>query len=666
MPKKGRIWIFLAVMTVMLLFISTDALPCLASEGGGITLEVSAGYDGTGIPDHFNPFRVTVRNGEADFSGELEIAGGMTSEGRCIYSAPVTIPKGSTKVYTINAVFASPDRKVPIFLTKGRRIVKSVDYTFEKLADTDDLLMGLMCDDIGGLDGLRGLTMPESGRTVSPIRLDSESFPEDPAALRPFRFLLLSNFDTSVLSDAQTSALKSWVREGGILLTGTGSSWKKVYSGLPPELRPFGIHGNNVAEDVSSLKEYTGIGCAFTKLDTATGTPGEGTVLVEGSSFPLAVSYATGGGAVTVMSFDPSADPISGWEGLQRLIGRLAESSRLLRQDTGRPLWQPVDMSVFKDVTGDLPEPGSLSFLVLFLILLFYLVVIGPCTYFFLKLGGKSHYGWLVIPLTALLFTGVVYGAGIGTRSVEAVSNSVSLIEVDNASGMAMVNMYAGLFDSRPGTVKISYDGYAAVTPENNIFYSDYELSRENKEDRILYKLSGNPVRSCEIYEVRLWEPRFLSIRDVLDTNGPILSETSAGNGKIRAVITNSTPFDFEAGFLAYRDRFARTGRLESGKKQVIELSTDENRDMTNFGGLLFAGPANGIAGSGQVAGDRLPAKWRDLISDFYRTTLNTDKDRLTYFALNSDRPVQRFRVNGREPESHNTNIIYASMELGG
>ena len=57
-------------------------------------------------------------------------------------------------------------------------------------------------------------------------------FPEDVELLRSFPILAIDDFDLSTLSDRQRTAFDQWLRQGGIVLSGGGSSGISTFRGL--------------------------------------------------------------------------------------------------------------------------------------------------------------------------------------------------------------------------------------------------------------------------------------------------------------------------------------------------------------------------------------------------------------------------------------------------
>ena len=97
-------------------------------------------------------------------------------------------------------------------------------------------------------------------RSTEIIELDENNLPENEGLLKTVDFIIISDYDTSVLTEAQKTAVSDWVSQGNILVIGTGENARKVYSGLDESLKPFKINGQKriqMPEDFANLHRRT-------------------------------------------------------------------------------------------------------------------------------------------------------------------------------------------------------------------------------------------------------------------------------------------------------------------------------------------------------------------------------------------------------------------------
>lgn len=70
--------------------------------------------------------------------------------------------------------------------------------------------------------------------------------------------MVVSKYDTGLLSEAQVETLEKWVDTGGTLIMGTGLNWQKVYNGLPDSLKLFKINGTADFDSAFELEKFIG------------------------------------------------------------------------------------------------------------------------------------------------------------------------------------------------------------------------------------------------------------------------------------------------------------------------------------------------------------------------------------------------------------------------
>jgi hypothetical protein len=252
--------------------------------------------------------------------------------------------------------------------------------------------------------GVVGTARPEGleDGSVDIANIGADELPEDWQGYSALEALVwLDGRATEIRSTAQVDALKQWISGGGRFCVARGNT--------------IGLAGTPIAEllpaKLGATREVASLGGGplpdgpAVILDC---TPRKGAILrAETGGSPLVVQANRDGGRVIFAAFDPSRPPFSGWseskafwkwlldinrappppktneEQAPRAIG-----SRLLAHQAGR----------FPDVAA--PEIGGL-----FLLIILYLVVVGPLDYVLLRWLKKLEYTWFTFPAYVVLFT---------------------------------------------------------------------------------------------------------------------------------------------------------------------------------------------------------------------------------------------------------------------
>jgi len=205
---------------------------------------------------------------------------------------------------------------------------------------------------------------------------------------------------TEIRSTAQVDALRQWISTGGTFCVARGNTID--LAGTPiADLLPVKL---------GATRELASLGGGSLPEGSAVvleSTLRKGAIRAEAGGVPLVVETNRDAGRIVFAAFDPSRAPFTGWDRAKPFwkwllsIGRAAPpprgnefqdsrtiGSRLLSQQAGR----------FPDVAA--PEIGGL-----FLLIILYLIVVGPLDYGILRMFRKLEFTWFTFPAYVVLFT---------------------------------------------------------------------------------------------------------------------------------------------------------------------------------------------------------------------------------------------------------------------
>ena len=203
-----------------------------------VKLTVECGYGGGVKGGRYIPVRITAFNSSDVFvEGVLKIKS-MESD-RDIYH------------YIYDMVLEPKEEKernyyIPIGVDADRLFVVLEDRTGTVLAkrqvdlnisrDVPELFIGILSDNLEGLEYLDGVGIHYSTLRARSFILDQQEFPNKAAGLNLLDVLVVNNFKLRELSEQQTSAIMDWVHSGGVLILGTGQRVGDTLGRFAPEL----------------------------------------------------------------------------------------------------------------------------------------------------------------------------------------------------------------------------------------------------------------------------------------------------------------------------------------------------------------------------------------------------------------------------------------------
>lgn len=428
------------------------------AAAAGVRLEATAGFDGLARAGAWLPVRVTLTNDGPDMQAVVRVQRRGDAAGPSVSQA-VELPAGARKSVTLlllHEAFTGP-LTVQVSANGGVLAQTQVEAA---VAPGGGSLIGVLAGSpeaagrvIAGLGG-RGAN--------STARLTAADLPTNPYALTALDALIINGAGTRALSAEQVAALGEWVALGGTLVLGGGGTAAAVLEGLG-DLPPVRLTGPAAA--VPRLPGLTSL----------TGTPVEApgpfvvvpveplpaaAVLAGQAGRPLVVTQALGHGRVSFVALDLGLDPFLGWTGGARFWAALLPppgggAERLAPLEGG----QRLRWALGSGTTIDLPSTGMLG-----LLLLAYVLVIGPLNYLVLRRLDQREWAWGTVPAVTLLFTGALFFIGAGARGGQVAVNSVSIVR--SAAGLpgASVESYAGVFSPGRATLSLRLPGGALVT----------------------------------------------------------------------------------------------------------------------------------------------------------------------------------------------------------
>jgi hypothetical protein len=380
---------------------------------------------------------ITIKNaGDVDFSGEVVLlnrADPLLGSG--VQPAPspqgITQPKVPNQIPRLPAEAPDAGYEIHVVVPARQvltRIITAPDRYTEVAAaqDPDGAVVQAVNVD-------RSLYIPVAVLSTSSVPIDQiqsvrfddwmlrvteyqdvKTLPTNAAGLAGYVAVIIDQYPTLQLSEGQRSALRDFVGQGGSLVVTGGSDWRRTLLGLPPELSP--LHATGTA--AASLSGVAALAGRSDQLEAMVATgdlqPGARAVVSDAGGRPLLVAGHYGGGLITVLSFDPAAEPtassglaVPAWvEALGRTLDHAGGTLPATHSLPG------VDATVAQALPtlhgAALPSPWLVGPL-----LLLYLLLVAPVNYLFLRRRmRRPDLFWLTAPALAAVFTGAFYWLG--------------------------------------------------------------------------------------------------------------------------------------------------------------------------------------------------------------------------------------------------------------
>jgi hypothetical protein len=298
-----------------------------------------------------------------------------------------------------------------------------------------------------------------------PIALGPSDIPERPEPLGGLSAIVWAG-DGGQLNENQRRAIERWIGDGGQLLVLGGGDWQARTDAFADLLPLDNLAG---ADDVPHAALAAWSGEAEAPLESATVSTGD----VRDGAMPLVTTEdgdvlvslrPIGAGRVILIGSDLATNEFRAWPGSQRLWSRLLPTNAALEQFFGGQI--PIRQELENSMSGALSTLPALDVPpaeLLLLVIVAYILLIGPVSYFVLRRVDRRELAWVTAPLLVVLFTACSYGIGRTLKGGDVLVNEISVVRTAAEGGSATVDTFAGIVSPDRSTYDLTVEADALI-----------------------------------------------------------------------------------------------------------------------------------------------------------------------------------------------------------
>lgn len=470
--------------------------PAAADQQNGLTITLTTRWHLSASAGAWNPYVVTVRNdGGATFEGTVLLIPNQTRNGPFPpdsfpqYRGRISVPGRTERALQVFVIEPGAGYHADLY-DRGGKLVASAD---PELAPRSNTAMAVLSD-AASADQQIGVPLRSLSRIDSGVSrfTSAQAFPTSALELSGLNGVIIDQFDTGSLSQAQVQALRDFVGLGGTLIEAGGGSWRRTLLPLPPELLPM-RPTTTTTTSLAPLAELGGLP-ADLPVQIATGDVDTGArVAVSGPGGPpLVVEGRYGAGSIVELAFDPLAPPVDG----QTTLGALLWSQAIARglagaqgasqlykggfgpagpsgpgsppTGSGPGTWVAFPGFLFQAL-GDLSTGASPPFGLLIVLLIVYVVLVSGASYALLRVLGRRGLLWAVVPGLAVVVASAAYLVGFGTRGSDFQETQLQFQRL-GPDGLVEAYSFDGVLSPRHGDVRVTTASNALVSTAILVF----------------------------------------------------------------------------------------------------------------------------------------------------------------------------------------------------
>ena len=569
MPASRRASFRLSLALIVASVVWFAAFGTTLAATSPVTIAAKVGYSGFVKAQQWMPVTIDVSNSGPDIEGTLEVSSGVAMNGAPIgsatYQAHLSLASGATKHLKTYLVEDQAPAPVSIRIVQNGKVVASADAQSTSAATA---LIGVLSDQPAALDNFAAVH--PGGVSANVVHLSLESLSDSAIHLRAFDLLVIDDFATDTLTSAQRGAITDFVQNGGALLLGTGAAWRKTLAGIAPAVLPMTVQGTTTLNAVKALDNVS-------RLEISTGALNSGAHawLAEGDR-PLIAQRPVGAGSVTFATFDWNQEPIAGSSGTNRILRQTlvrATSSPFSGQNIafvqgGGGLGGPSisqRSSMLLSALGSLPALDLPSLVLIGLLVLAYVLLVGPINYFALRALNHRALAWVTVPLIAVVASAGAFGAGVFTKGRSVQTNQVSIVHLQPGWDRAYQESYTGVLAPTRGDYEVRLTGSRPLI--GPIFSNNGGMQGANA-DVIRVSADNNSVVLPGMTAFIL---RGFASEGLIDAPH-LVGHARLVNGKLTGTISNDSNVSFTDAVILAGDGFQRLTALAPGAKSTFEV----------------------------------------------------------------------------------------------
>lgn len=516
LKRLYRAFLFSGLMLLAVAVFSTVMLPAQAmNEGNALFIDAQLLAPNEETQD----IKVSVENVGKDWEGTVR----LTVDGEywmsVAYDTVISLPKSSCKEFVVripkNSVQDSNGTvSIQLINKKGKKVAEEEFYRILS-EGMDTIALGILSNDY---DSLTYLDM--GGEQIYfwgnnyPIRLVEVKQSELLQQLDTLQLLVVDNYNTEILTQEELDAIEKWISDGGTFIVGTGTYAEEVLSGLGDTI--LDIEYSFVyepSEEIPETQDYYNwdymdyVNYNAVHMADIYGVRGyrQYTELYLCS----ALACSAGDGAIGVLPYSLTEIGTKGQEfywSFDRqsyIYNMLEEVAGMSSARYNNPNGNYQSYESYNRIERMLRAIGNansaLNFTILEILVVVYVIFVGPILYLILKTVKKREMYWVAVPATVLVGVLLVFLFGRGFEVVNTKAYSVTVEDLAN-SGRGKSYLYAYNASHNEWSMKMQKGYEYAGMLKDEYRYTEEEDAysyRVIREGDTLY-LGKNPEQSFE------------------------------------------------------------------------------------------------------------------------------------------------------------------------
>lgn len=525
------------------------------------------------------PMKITVTNNGSDFSGDLVIDAYETYNTGSAIVYPLNIAEGETKTISLilNSLGESmnPQQQIFYFYEGGIEKGKSIDYKGSKtlrsmLLPSDTIFLYTLTENSDRLSGLFQLNEDAYyGLEIFHLNdIKNYELPSEAKELQMANILLVDEVSLSDLSNDQQQALFDWVQSGGILLVGASDQISNSMGIFQSHL-PLNLSNDRVTVSATDLSQLTKGGKFDKNIEVQKATENKDSeIVLKAGDTILAASKKIGTGQIIQTTFSLGDQPLTGMAGYAKLVSTILKLENYnpnpgYMYSNGFYNALPYELSYVNEIFPSF----EVTIVWIVIVIIIYILIIGPILYIVLKRMDKREHTWWVIPVLAIALSVVMFIFGARDRMMNAQIQQSSILKVNEDKSLEGYYMNS-LLTNKGGDYKFNTDENTTIASTNVGDYYDPLLgtTMNGKLHENSYITQHAKGSTLTLRNLKYWSVQSMVGKSKIKDAGNLDIDITVSNNNLKGTIKNNFPFKLKNVAIWSGNNEIEIGDLEPNK----------------------------------------------------------------------------------------------------
>ena len=288
----------------------------------------------------------------------------------------------------------------------------------------------------------------------------------------------------SVKKIKANSELQKWLQSGAVkLLDSSATNQPSKKSNNKRNSQTKAVLGANPFSELAADPKFEDA-----EMLVSTGTFRDGTILVKSDETPLVIEAARGRGRMTLLTFSAEREPFLSWKNRPWFWAKVSDIPVNLYQSSDYNYYGGHSIDCVFGTMIDSKQVRKLPLAWLLLLLVVYLLVIGPFDRFWLKKINRQMLTWITFPAYVLIFSGLIYFIGFQLRAGDSEFNELHLVDIFPRNDKAVLrgHTYASIYSPANKTYRLVGEQPAATLRGEFMF--SYGGAEESSRANVIHR----------------------------------------------------------------------------------------------------------------------------------------------------------------------------------